>query len=281
MKTTRREALLAAAAGAAALHAGVPHAAETEPASETAASDHPMPPLDYGLSFVCNTAPANAVRFWIESRTRLIDDATGAWTDYYQCASCKSEHTFAEKDLFHEDNYDFLPIFGDGRYLVFRRPARLSDSYRRLQTVEELWGEPQLRLQHAPTVTVLETWEQIRSATAAAIPIVTQTMMRNEETGLRAIIECPTKTMNVSLEKQLYQIDTGPIAYPDLSKRYDPPIDCFSLAFIAFNAPGFADFVVEQPTPVLVDGEEAAQVYHFSNPFSMPAQNQLFALGKL
>lgn len=281
MKTTRREALLAAAAGAAALHAGVSHAAETEPASETAASDLAMPPLDYGLSFVCNTAPANAVRFWIESRTRLIDDATGSWTDYYQCASCKSEHTFAEKDLFHEDNYDFLPIFGDGRYLIFRRPARLSDSYRRLQTVEELWGEPQLRLQHAPTVTVLQTWEQIRSATAAAIPIVTQTMLRNEETGLRAIIECPTKTMNVSLEKQLYQIDTGPIAYPDLSKRYDPPIDCFSLAFVAFNAPGFADFVVEQPTPVLVDGEEKAQVYHFSNPFSMPAQNQLFALGKL
>ncbi|HOF41377.1 MAG TPA: hypothetical protein PLD73_14995 [Candidatus Hydrogenedentes bacterium] len=281
MKTTRREALLAAAAGAAGLHAGVPHAAETQSASETVASTLPMPPLDYGLSFVCNTLPANAVRFWIESRTRLIDDATGAWTDYYQCASCKSEHTFAEKDLFHEDNYDFLPIFGDGRYLVFRRPARLSDGYRRIHTVEELWGEPRLHLQYAPAVTVLETWEQIQSATAAAIPIVTQTMLRNEETGLRAIIECPTKTMNVSLEKRLYQVDTGPIAYPDLSKRYDPPIDCFSLAFIAFNAPGFADFVVEQPTPVLVDGEETAQVYHFSSPFSMPAQNQLFALGKL
>ncbi len=281
MKTTRREALLAAAAGAAALHTGIPHAAETQPASETPDSGLAMPPLDYGLSFICNTAPLNAVRFWVESRTRLIDDAAGVWTDYYQCASCKSEHTFAEKDLFSQDNYDFLPILGDGHYLTFRRPARINDRYRTVKPVEEMWGEPQLQLRLAPTVSLLETWEQIRDATAAAIPIVSQTTLWNEETGLRAIIECPTKTMNISLENQIYQVDTGPIAYPDLSKRYDPPIDCLSLAFIAFNAPGFADFVVEQPTPVLVDGEEKTQVYHYSNPFSMSAKNQLFALGKL
>ncbi len=281
MITTRREALLAAAAGAAALHTGILHAAETRPVSETPDSAPAMTPLDYGLSFICNTAPANAVRFWVESRTRLIDDATGAWTDYYQCASCKSEHTFAEKDLFSQDNYDFLPILGDGRYLIFRRPARLNDQYRTVKTVEEIWGEPRPQLREAAVVSGLDTWEQIRDATAAAIPIVSQTTLWNEETGLRAIIECPTKTMNISLEKQLYQVDTGPIAYPDISKRYDPPIDCFSLAFIAFNAPGFADFVVEQPTPVLVDGEEKAQVYHYSNPFSMPAENRLFALGNL
>ena len=147
--------------------------------------------------------------------------------------------------------------------------------------MEEIWGEPRPQLREAAVVSGLDTWEQIRDATAAAIPIVSQTTLWNEETGLRAIIECPTKTMNISLEKQLYQVDTGPIAYPDISKRYDPPIDCFSLAFIAFNAPGFADFVVEQPTPVLVDGEEKAQVYHYSNPFSMPAENRLFALGNL
>ena len=142
MITTRREALLAAAAGAAALHTGILHAAETQPVSETPDSAPAMTPLDYGLSFICNTAPANAVRFWVESRTRLIDDATGAWTDYYQCASCKSEHTFAEKDLFSQDNYDFLPILGDGRYLIFRRPARLNDQYRTVKTVERSGASP-------------------------------------------------------------------------------------------------------------------------------------------
>ena len=240
-----------------------------------------MPPLDCGLSFVCNTAAANAVRFWVESRTRIIDDAAGTWTDYYQCGSCKSEHTFAERDLFQKNNYDFLPILGEGYWLIFRRPVGLSARYRSVNRVEELWGRPVLKLKEAPEVTVLETWDAIRDATAAAIPIVTQTEIAHTETGLRAVIECPTKTMNVSLDKQLYQVDTGPVAFADLTERPDPQIGCLSLAFLAFNAPDFADFVVEQPTAVLEDGVEKCEVYHYSNPFSLPAKNRLFALGKI
>jgi len=239
-----------------------------------------MPPLDYGLSFICNTAPFNSVRFWVESRTRIIDERAKTWTDYCQCGSCKSENTFAERDLFQKDNYDFLPIFGAGLWLIFRRRVGLSEKYRKVTRVEEVWGQPVLKLREARKVTVLDTWEKIRDATTAAIPIVTQTEFANEDTGLRAIIECPTKTMNVSLEKKLYQVDTGPVAFPDLSKRYEPEIDCLSLAFLAFNAESFADFIIEQPTPVLENDAVKCEVYHYSKPFSLPAKNRILALGK-
>jgi hypothetical protein len=33
--------------------------------------------LDYGRSLICNTSTANAVRFWVESRTTLHDDDAG------------------------------------------------------------------------------------------------------------------------------------------------------------------------------------------------------------
>jgi len=235
--------------------------------------------LDYGRSFICGTAPFNNVRFWVESRTTLFDDREGTATDYYQCASCKSENTFGEKDLFLADNYDFLPILGGRYWLVFRRPARISERYRTISKVEELWGEPQLLLHEATEVTPLETFEQIRDATAAGRPLVTRTEIRNDETALRAVIECPTKTMNISLDKNMYQVDTGPIAFPDLSKRFDPQIDCLSVAFVAFNAPHFADFIVEQPTALVEDGQEKGKFYHFSAPFSMPAENTVLALG--
>jgi hypothetical protein len=235
--------------------------------------------LDYGRSFICGTASMNSVRFWVESRTTIFDDGAGTATEYYQCASCKSENTFGEKDLFVADNYDFLPILGDGHWLVFRRPARISDRYRTIYTVDKLWGEPRLLLHDAAKVTVLETFEQIRDATAAGLPLVTQTEIRNEATGLRAVIECPTKTMNISLDKSMYQVDTGPIAYPDLTKPFDLQIDCLSVAFVAFNAPRFADFIVEQPTVLVEDGQEKGKFYHFSAPFSLPAKNTVLALG--
>jgi hypothetical protein len=240
-----------------------------------------MIPLDYGRSFICNTASFNAVRFWVESRTRLIDVEAGTQTDFLQCGSCKSEDTFAEKELFKEDNYDFLPILGDGEWLVFRRTVRLSERYRTVHPVEKLWGAPELKLREAPETTRLDSWEQLRDATAAAIPIVTQTEIWSPDEKLRAIIECPTKTMNVDLDGKRYQVDTGPVAYADLTKDYPAHIDRLQLAFVAFNAPDFADWVVEQPTRVYPDDSNTTEVYHYAKPFSLPAKNSVIALGKL
>ena len=107
--------------------------------------------LDYGMSFICNKARFNSVRFWIESRTTVTDSQSGGSTTFYQCGSCKSENTFAERDLFVPDNYDFLPILGDGEWLIFRRPVRLSDSYRRVQAIDQVWGEPVPMLGNART----------------------------------------------------------------------------------------------------------------------------------
>ena len=142
----------------------------------------------------------------------------------------------------------------------------------------DIWGEPVLKLRYGKGVTALESYEEIRDATHASKPIVAQTEIYNEETSLRATIEYPVKTMNISVDKSLYQVDTGPVAYPDLTKQHDPAIECLQLAFVAFNAPHFADFIIEQPTPVVEDEKELAQVYHYSKPFSLPARNRLLAL---
>lgn len=272
MKPTRREAIqVAVAAGSMSLVAG-------DTAAKTPPGPHAMPPLDYGRSFLCHTARFNAVRFWVESRTRIIDVDAGTETDFIQCASCKSEHTFAEKGLFKEDNYDFLPIWGDGQWLVFRRTVRLSESYRTVSPVDALWGEPTPKLHTVADATLLNSWEAISDATAAGVPLVTQTETWSEDKKFRAIVECPTKTMNIDLDGKRYQVDTGPVAYADLSKHYDSPIERLQLAFVAFNAPDFADWVVEQPTNVALDESDSTEVYHYSKPFSLPAQNRVFAL---
>lgn len=264
------------------LHGGVAALAGTCLASSTAtASAAKVQCLDYSRSFACGTSPVNNVRLWIESRTTIFDDEAHTSTTFYQCASCKSENTFGDKNLFYADNYDFIPIFGGGRCLIFRRLARISPRYRTTYTIVPPWGEPRMILHDAVDATQIDTFEGIRDATAAGLPLVTQTEIRNDQTHLRAVIECPSKTMNISLEKKMYQVDTGPVAFPDLTKRFEVPIECLSLAFVAFNAPHFADFVIEQPTPVVEDGQEKCKIYHYSSPVSLPAKNAVFALGKI
>jgi hypothetical protein len=244
----------------------------------------PFSCIDYGKSFFCNTADFNAVRMWIESRTTIIDTKLGSQTVYYKGAACKSENTFGQKDLFYEDNYDFTPIFGDGKVLVFRsHSSKRGDSYRTTKNMEEMWGgNPVIYTPGPEVVTELDTWEKIRDATAAGIPIVTQTEFSNESTGLKAIIECPCKTMNISHPKRMYQVDTGPIAFPDLSKRFDAQIDCLELAFIAFMNSSFADFVIKAPTAIMEGNKEVATVLHYSKLVTIDnAKNKIFALGKV
>ena len=279
MRTSRRCFLTTSVSAAAAGLVSVPDSSRGQDAADEKPSNAAPKCLDYGRSFICNTSPKNSVRFWVESRTTVIDDASGTATEFYQCGSCKSEHTFAEKDLFQADNYDFLPIFGGKEVedlLVFRRPVRISEKYRTVVKSENYWGKPVLKLRPGKIVRELKTWEEIAAATAEAIPLVSQTEIFNPETKLRAIIECPIKTMNIHPADRKYQVDTGPVAFPDLSQKADPLIAIFRLAFIAFNAPHFADFVVEQPTPV-TEGEPV-EVYHYSNPFSIPAKNKLLAV---
>lgn len=215
-----------------------------------AAAPATLEPLDYGRSFLQGKWAENRVRFWIESRTRLIAPASAAPIDYYQCASCKSENTFAPKDLFHKDNYDFLPIFGPEDGAIFRRKAHLNADYRQIRKSADMWEGQTYKLIKPRTVRLLRSNRQIREATHAGVPIVAQTEISDPRTRLRAIIEFPVKTMNIHDARDLYQVDTGPIAFPDLTRSFDRPAESLSLAFVAFNAPDSADFVIESPTPI-------------------------------
>ncbi len=234
--------------------------------------------LDYGRSFICGTSNENAVRFWVESRTILYDDKAGAKLVIYQCGSCKAEATFAKENLLQQDNYDFMPIYGGEHLLIFRRHADVRDRYRQVVPADAGFGEPIMRLKYGKIVKEIKTFEQIRDVTAIATPLAAQTEITNKETGLRCMMEYPIKTMNISADKGMWQVDTGPIAFPDLSKRYEPAVGSVRLAFAVFNAPHFCDFVIEQPTSVPRDGPETCKVYHYSDPVSFPAKNRVLSV---
>ena len=142
-----------------------------------------------------------------------------------------------------------------------------------------MWGGPEYHLEECQTPQELITAQEIIQATHECRAIVAQTEIWNDETGLRAIIEHPVKTMNTRRQGNAYQTDTGPVAFPDLGQRTEKLVDRISLAFVAFNAPHFADFVIEVPT--LIDTAHEAdktQVYHYSQRVSLAAKNRLYAV---
>ncbi len=245
--------------------------------------------IDFGKSFVCTTGPENAPQFWVESYCKIIDEENGTQDGYYQCASCKSEHTFAEKDLFQDPNYDFLPVFSQEDIVFFRRHALCNPDYiepRRANYIEyrkakDVWGGHRFVIKKASSVQVLDDNAKVVQTALKGLPVVGRTEIWNDNTKMRAIIEYPVKTLNANEGKSIYQVDTGPVLFPDLTNRYDRNIEALSLAFVAFNTPHFSDFVIEGPTPIIENGKEITRVYHYSGIKSdIPAKNSLFCINE-
>lgn len=240
-----------------------------------------MDVIDYGLSFINGSDPNNSPRLWVESRCQLIDEKNGSTEEYVQCGACKSENTFDKKDLFKEDNYDFIPIFGPNDELVFRRKSYLNDSYRTAYPANRLWGVKSHDYVKPSVVSEISTNAQIRAATHGNLPLVSQTEIWDEASGLRAIIEFPIKSMNICDEKNLYQVDTGPVLFPNLNDRDQKFVETVKLAYVAFNTPHFADFVCEAPTPIVENGKEVTRIHHYSEQHSnLPAKNKIYCLGE-
>lgn len=228
-------------------------------------------PLDYGRSYIFCPGQNNRVRFQIESRTLVVTpDRT---VQLYQCCSCKAENTFASEDLFQKDNYDFLPVFSSKEVVVFRRYARLTNSYRTLYDVKSLWNQP-IIFQPLVAAEKLSEYSEIKMAAETGIPLVGRTIiMATERT--RLIVEYPIKTLNIHPEKPMLQVDTGPFVVPEFRKNCGEDLmNSLSLAYVAWNNHEHAEFIFEKPTRIT----ESVFAYHYSDPKSELVQNEIYRI---
>jgi len=239
--------------------------------------------IDYGKSFVCFSGPLNAARFWIESHTRVINQETALTEDYYQCGACKAENTWASRGksspfLFMEDNHDYTPVFGSEVSVVFRRKAYLNQRYKEVISEFKVFGKPVRRIRFADEQRLLNTSAEICRAGREGYPLVGRTEIGDETGGWKAIIEYPIKTININSDRNLFQVDTGPIAWPDLASRDGKSADTISLAFIAYDSFSSADFIIEAPTQIKQEGREVCQVHHYSRILRSAAKNSIYAV---
>lgn len=229
--------------------------------------------IDYGRSYVTFVTPGrgNNARLQVESVCTIKDAAAGTRTDYFFFASCKSEHTFAERGLFHEENYDFCGIFSDTEYAIFRTHATHTDGWREEGLWADRFEEVRFGLVKA-TTEPLDAADKIVQASLSGIPLIGEVTLTGGT--LSATLQFPIKTMNANDIETIYQVDTGPLPLPDLDAAVERHVQRFSPAYVAYNAPDFADFVVQQP--VVAAGSVA--VTHYANPISLPARTRVLAV---
>ncbi|RIK75937.1 MAG: hypothetical protein DCC67_14590 [Planctomycetota bacterium] len=217
----------------------------------------------------------NNVRINLECRVSLIERRSELSHTFVLGASCKTERVGAERDCWLQPNADFCLAASDEEFLILKSWARngLVDAKdpaaigvpRERQSGH--WRDVFADLSvHARLGRgqALATLEAVIASIQSDRPLVSR--IEYEEGDYRVVIEQPVKTINYSEREGVYQTDTGPILLPDLSaerlERCERLIDCFDLAYSAFNSEGWAEFIINVPTPA----GHGVTVNHYSRP---------------
>ncbi|MBX3437937.1 MAG: hypothetical protein KF861_10635 [Planctomycetaceae bacterium] len=225
----------------------------------------------------------NNARIQLDCRCRITEKQTGTVQTFVLGASCKTERVGVERDIWTEPNADFTPIFSMDRFLALKTFARAGvevdlyppgsgkQSDRQLGLIADIFdgfgisfGECDAELLTSP--------REIVEAVLARSPLVAQTELDSDR--YTAMIEYPVKTINANERDGIYQTDTGPHLFPDLTRKPDKLIEGMELAFSAFNCPEWAEFLIRVPTPIA----ESVHVYHYSRTVRLDCRNRLFRL---
>ncbi len=132
-----------------------------------------------------------------------------------------------------------------------------------------------------PEATAITTDDAAVEATQRNLSLSARTEIEDERRGLRATLEYPVRTMNFHPERRRFQVDTGPLIFPDLVADTEHAIDRCALAHVIYNTFDRAEFIRKRPTPLVHDGQEVGRIIHYSDYRSLPARHTLLCAGRL
>ena len=226
----------------------------------------------------------NNARIPIECRCVVTEKGTDQSQSFVLGASCKTERVGVEGDIWLEPNADFCPIFSDDRYLSLKTysqvgttmelfpPGSGSQSDRQTGLIDETYDSVKIDMTECEG-TPLDSAQEIVEAVLANQNLVARTELENDR--YHALIEHPVKTINANERDWIYQTDTGPVLFPDLSVEPDAMLTSLELAYSAFNCPDWIEFIVRRVTPTTSD----VSVYHYSDAVRCDSRNQMLRIG--
>ncbi len=224
----------------------------------------------------------NNARIQIESSCKISDRVNGEARTFVLGASCKTEYVGVDRNMWTTPNADFCIILSAESFLilkswdrnnkgVMRYPASLGEQPERQSgRVRDTYERININLRPLPAQR-LKSAEAIVQATLADELLVGRCTY-NLQDRYDIEIDFPIKTMNANEREWIYQVDTGPILFPDLSADSNSWIDSFHLAYVAFNRADWAEFILQTPTPL----NDSISVNHYSRTVQMNTQNTIF-----
>ena len=225
----------------------------------------------------------NNARIQIECRLQVTDRRTKQIQCFVLGASCKTERVGVPCDVWTVPNADFAPVFSEKDFMHVKTFARAGEevelfppgsgrqSERQTGRIADAFDDVRIDITERDGKTLTTPAEVVQS-TLNNTALVAKTTMKSD--NYMAVLEYPVKTMNANERDNIYQTDTGPVLFPDLTCEPDQMLPRLQFAYAAVNSPNWIEFLVRVSTPVTED----IDVYHYSKSVRCDARNEIIGL---
>jgi hypothetical protein len=228
----------------------------------------------------------NNARIQLDCVCDITEKYTGNLQRIVLGVSCKTERVGVTSEIWTVPNADFVPIVSADRFLNVKTYAWIGEEQtvtlyglgkpqpdRQFGLTAEAFDSLRIHVEECPGE-LLTTPQAAISAAYAHHPLTAVTDYETDR--YQVALTYPVKTFNVNERDNVYQTDTGPVLFPDLTRPPEELIAGLELTFSAFNGPEWIEFLVRAPTGV----PGGARVYHYTRPIRLDGvRNRLFRVG--
>ena len=203
---------------------------------------HPHYVNDGGM--VQTAGSVRDVRIGYEATCSITNHNTGHVEELFLLHPCLGEFTIPKQDFFLLPSYEFRVIFTPTHQIPIDRPASVAQLQRTPQ--HHRFQGFKLRTRTFPQSSTLTTVEEVIKATLANRPLNVRTTYQDSDGYHTISLQYPARTVNVNVGESLFQVDTGPVPFSEMSgwegKR---PLFAF-LSFITFSSFNSAEFILRR-----------------------------------
>jgi hypothetical protein len=238
---------------------------------------HPDEYYRYTGGFVGAPGQFYHVRFNLEARCLIQNNATGQTTELFVSAPCRTEYTIATRNLFQVPSGEFR--FAFSRQLRLSIAKRPSNEQEPLSTAKlsDAFQEHRIDVRTFTEVSELTSVQPIIEATLANDLLNAASTYQDVARGLSITIEYPVNLINLNVVDCEFQVCTGPVIVPDLATWDGQEVQRVFLAHAAFTHFDHVEFILQREVEaapeerVWLDRPRGRDRYELRDPNKRPA----------
>ena len=246
--------------------------------------------LDYRNSFAINSSARNGeekntCRTQLLARCVLTSKDSGHSEQFFLGKECIGEYMYQERGIAQVPTSEVCIIFSAGDSSLLKKfanhdndvvqPGAMTVPRKGFDGSYANWTSLRFILKEA-AARPLQTTDEIIRATLEGAPLVGRTTLDAPESNWQAVLEYPIPYMNVHPPENRFQVDVGPILYPDFSSAVPSLVERLQLAYVMYNQLDGVEFALRAPTRVTAG--QSATTLHYSEVVKTGAPSALYSL---